>query len=131
MGVYSYDDMKVVNQPMDHFDSYCSQLKENVLEDIELETNSISGQISLDESKALCIAIPYSSGWSAKIDGKDAQILCADDMFIGLMLSPGKHQIELRYMSPYLREGVVLSCISCVVFIFLLVRHKKKYKDRN
>ncbi len=131
IGVYSYDDMKVVNQPMDHFDLYCSQLKENVLEDIELETNSISGQISLDESKALCIAIPYSSGWSAKIDGKDTQILCADDMFIGLMLSPGKHQIELRYMSPYLREGVVLSCISCVVFIFLLVRHRKKYKDRN
>ena len=116
---------------MDHFDLYCSQLKENVLEDIELETNTISGQISLEESKALCIAIPYSSGWSAKIDGKDTQILCADDMFIGLMLSPGKHQIELRYMSPYLREGVVLSCISCVVFIFLLVRHRKKYKDRN
>lgn len=131
VGVYSFDSMKIVNQPMDKFDLYCSELQKDVLENIEIGTNTISGEISLKEDKALCLPVPYSQGWSAEIDGENAELLRADDMFMGLMLPAGTHQIELRYTSPYLKEGGIISIVSWLMFVCLVMRNKREQKYEN
>ena len=60
IGVYSYDDIQIVCQPMDSYTDEINALKENVLTDIELGTNKVAGQITLDRNKYLCLTIPYS-----------------------------------------------------------------------
>ena len=42
IGVYSYDDIQIVCQPMDSYTDEINTLKENVLTDVELGNNKVT-----------------------------------------------------------------------------------------
>ena len=51
------------------------------------------------------------------IDGKEVKIYKANGFFSGILLSPGEHNIELKYFTPGLKIGVLISLIACVSLI--------------
>ena len=108
VGSYSLDDMSVVVQPMDEFDGQIDALKEDVLDNVELPTNSVRGTIDASKDELLFLSIPYSDGWSATVDGAEADIICANTAFMGIALSAGRHSIELRYATPGLGLGMTI-----------------------
>ena len=108
VGSYSLDDMSVVVQPMDEFDGQIDALKEDVLDNVELPTNGVRGTIDASKDELLFLSIPYSDGWSATVDGAEADILCANTAFMGIALSAGRHSIELRYATPGLGLGMAI-----------------------
>ena len=99
-GYYTFDEMSVVCQPMDKYISQASKLGENQLENIVTDTNTISGDITVDKDKILCLAVPYSSGWTAYVDGKKAEVKRANTMFMGLELTEGSHKIRFGVSNP-------------------------------
>lgn len=107
-GSYSLDDMSVVVQPMDEFDGQIDALKEDVLDNVELPTNGVRGTIDASKDELLFLSIPYSDGWSATVDGAEADIICANTAFMGIALSAGRHSIELRYATPGLGLGMAI-----------------------
>lgn len=107
-GSYSLDDMSVVVQPMDEFDGQIDALKEDVLDNVELPTNGVRGTIDASKDELLFLSIPYSDGWSATVDGAEANIICANTAFMGIALSAGRHSIELRYATPGLGLGMTI-----------------------
>lgn len=72
-------------------------------------TGRITGRISVDAPRILCLQIPRTAGWTAYVDGVKTEILKADTMFSALPLTAGTHEIELRYQTPGLRLGAVVS----------------------
>ena len=108
VGSYSLDDMSVVVQPMDEFDGQIDALKEDVLDNVELPTNGVRGTIAASKDELLFLSIPYSDGWSATVDGAEADIICANTAFMGIALSAGRHSIELRYATPGLGLGMTI-----------------------
>ena len=108
VGSYSLDDMSVVIQPMDEFDNQIDALKEDVLDNVELPTNGVRGTIDASKDELLFLSIPYSDGWSATVDGTEADIICANTAFMGIALSAGRHSIELRYATPGLGLGMTI-----------------------
>ena len=108
VGSYSLDDMSVVIQPMDEFDGQIDALKEDVLDNVELPTNGVRGTIDASKDELLFLSIPYSDGWSATVDGAEANIICANTAFMGIALSAGRHSIELRYATPGLGLGMTI-----------------------
>ena len=126
IGTYSYDRLEVISQPMNRFREDCQNLKEDVLENVTIGTNQISGNINLEKRKLLCISIPYSEGWSATVDGEDAELLQADDMLMAIELDAGEHQVELTYRTPYLLQGLMLSIGGIIIFIGILIIQRKK-----
>ena len=108
VGSYSLDDMSVVVQPMDEFDGQIDALKEDVLDNVELPTNGVRGTIDASKDELLFLSIPYSDGWSATVDGAEANIICANTAFMGIALSAGRHSIELRYATPGLGLGMTI-----------------------
>lgn len=117
IGKYSFEDISVYSQTMDIYDEAVIKLGEDVLEDVKVQGDYVSGTISVDESRLLCLSVPYSEGWTAYVDGEETELLKANLMHMALELSPGEHKIELKYETPYLRAGVLLSLIG---FILLL-----------
>lgn len=83
--------------------------KQDVLEQVEVEANRISGEIQLDQAKALCITIPYSEGWTATVDGVETELKRANTMFMAMELEPGSHEIVLTYRTPGLAAGGALT----------------------
>ncbi|MGN0465995.1 MAG: YfhO family protein [Lachnospiraceae bacterium] len=114
-GEYTFDQLQVVAQPLSIPTYHINTLKQNVLENVSIGTNTVTGTISLDRPKILCLSIPYSDGWSAKVDGVKTKILKANTMYMCIPLKEGEHTIQLDYQTPGLSFGVTLTKIGFFV----------------
>ena len=92
-GVYSYDALRVYRVPMDAYSEKISKLKENVLENVQLGVNTLSGDISTEKEKLLCVAIPFSEGWRASVDGQEVKAHCLNKRYLGLLIPSGNSNI--------------------------------------
>ena len=127
-GIYVFDSMEVLCQPMSAYAEEVAALSENVLENLNLHenevyaTNYVTGSIHLEEPKILFLSIPYSSGWEACVDGEKAKIIKANSGFMALMLDIGEHEIELFYHTPGMKAGIYISTITAIVMIIGMLR---------
>lgn len=87
--------------------------------DYSIDGNHINLTARADSDKYLYIAVPYSTGWSATVDGLKTEILRANGAFMCIPVSAGEHDIRLDYRTPMLYEGLGLSAVSLVCFILL------------
>ncbi len=131
-GIYNIDSIQLACEPMNDFEEKINDLKENTLENLKIETNKITGTISTNETKMLYLSVPYSEYWSAKIDGKDAEIYKANTAFSAVEIQPGEHNVELTYKNTSISKGAVLSAGGFAIFIALVtiweINNKKKKK---
>ena len=125
-GIYSFDSLSVIAQPMEGFEERVAAMKEDVLENTVISENRITGDISLAEEKLLCFSVPYSKGWKIFVDGEEAELLQTNIMYLGVLLSAGEHSIELRYTTPFLYPGIAISVICFLVFIVWTVKERKR-----
>ena len=72
-------------------------------------TNSLAGLVQSETDTTLLVSLPYSSGWHATVDGVPAEIQKADSMFMAVAVPAGEHAVGLYYITPGLKEGVVLT----------------------
>ena len=131
-GIYDFSTLEVLEQPMTDTDRQVAKLAENTLENIQIGTDTVDGTVTLDRSKILLLTIPYCDGWTATVDGKEAQLLQANTMFSALALEPGKHTIHLTYRTPHLKAGLAVSVLGFAAFgATLLCTEVKKRKERK
>lgn len=131
-GAYFYDDINIICEHMKDYNSRISRLKEDTLENIKTGTNCFSGNISLKQPKLLCLPIPYSVGWEAYVDGKKTNLYKANLMYMALDLDTGSHNILLKYHTPLLNTGALVSFISALLYAawvcILEFRNNKKMR---
>lgn len=131
-GIYDFSTLEVLEQPMTDTDRQVAKLAENTLENIQIGTDKVDGTVTLDRSKILLLTIPYCDGWTATVDGKEAQLLQANTMFSALALEPGEHTIHLTYRTPHLKTGLAVSVLGFAAFgATLLCTEVKKRKERK
>lgn len=129
-GTYDLDQILVLCQPMRGYTDAMESLRKESLEDIVTGTNTVTGNITVSTDKILCLSIPYSKGWTAKVDGDKAKLYRANYNSMALMLDKGTHTIELDYCTPGLKAGIVLSAVSLIIILFLS-RKDRRGKKRN
>jgi uncharacterized membrane protein YfhO len=57
----------------------------------------------------------------ARVDGRQENILRADDLLRAVAVPAGKHQVEFRYESPSMRRGLQLSIGSLIAILGIFV----------
>jgi uncharacterized membrane protein YfhO len=129
-GIYTYDSIEIIAQPMDNYNEQVSALKETTLHNQKIGTDTVTGTISLDESKVLCFSIPYSSGWSAYVDGRQTTLYQANTKNMAIILDAGEHDIKLIYHTPYLRIGAIISFIAIIPLILVIIYSNKNRKNK-
>lgn len=130
-GKFTVNSLKVYCQPMDNYASRIEKLTENKLENIEINSNTITGNISLDKDKLLVLSIPYQKGWTAYVDGKETDIKKANLMYSGLFLEPGDHDIRLEFRRPGITASLCLSAAGIVIFIIALIIRRRRIKMKK
>ncbi|MBE5844352.1 MAG: hypothetical protein E7302_09250 [Butyrivibrio sp.] len=130
-GKYSFDELSVYFQPLDNLNRQLEVYKTNTMSDVQLNknpisfaTNRISGTIELEQDKLLCLEIPYSKGFTAYVDGEKADIVKSNYMFMAIPLKEGSHEIVLKYRTPGLFVGFILTLLGFGIFIYLNIRKK-------
>jgi hypothetical protein len=62
-----------------------------------------------DRPAYLVLTDTWYPGWTARVDGRAAQVWRANHAFRAVSVSPGEHLVEFRYEPPWLRLGVAIS----------------------
>lgn len=126
-GEYKFDDLSIICQPMSGVSTAAQELKEDTLDNLKITTNQISGIIQLDKEKVLLLSIPYSTGWTAYVDGKKQEVLKANTMYVGLDLEPGTHKIKLTYETPSIRIGILISLFGMASLLGVVLYYEKGF----
>jgi hypothetical protein len=102
-----------------------SELKKDTVRISSFNPNKITGTIQSSKPELLFFSIPHDNGWHLKVDGIKANSLLVNIGFIGVLLNKGPHTIELNYIPPLMKEGMVVSVIALAVYLFLFFRYRK------
>ncbi len=120
-GKFYLGGLQVYVLPKSDYIDKVNALKEFSMDNIVMENNHITGTINLLENRLLNLSIPYSKGWTAYVNGKKTEILKANIMYMALPLQAGNNKIELRYTTPLLKEGILLSVVGWFIFACIIV----------
>ena len=69
----------------------------------------------------LVVADSHSPGWTARVDGEEAEILPAWGLVRAIRLPAGSHRVEMAYEPPGFRVGLGLAVAGLVALLAGLV----------
>ena len=72
-------------------------------------------------------------GWSAKVNGEDAEVVKVNYGFMAVKVDEGDNDIVFSYENPDYRTGGMISCVGLGMFaVYMIVNYMiYKRKDRN
>ena len=130
-GEYTFDDLYVACQPMASVEEQTEELGKESLQNIKTETNCIRGDITTTSDKILVFSIPYSAGFTAYVDGEKTELVQANSMYMGLELKKGRHTIALRYCTPYIVPGMILTVLGLILFAGIVISYRRQGKQKE
>lgn len=130
LGTYQLKYRLVAEKLDDNYYQQVHELQSHALTDLHFANNQISGNITTTQAGILTSSIPYSKGWSARVDGHSVPVLRTNQAFVGLRLPTGRHHVQLTYQTPGLKTGALVSLIglgwTLVIGIIALWLAKRK-----
>ena len=117
-----------VNQ--DAFSEGIKRLKDGGLKISSYDSTHINGTFTAQKDGVLFTTIPYDGGWSAEIDGEEAEVKSIKNALCCIPITAGTHEIKLVYSPPGFAVGCIISVSSLILFIaawFVQGIYRKKY----
>lgn len=103
-------------------------LGEQHLEEVSYDDTHVSGRLELTGAGRLILSIPYEKGWTVLVNGEKTEPALVGECLMALDLEPGSYRIELEYVPYGLKQGILLSAVSILVFAgIMLLRRRKRY----
>lgn len=116
-GTYTFDNIQILAVSMEEYEEKVKKINE--MENVSYGNNYIAGTVNTDNAGILQITTSYSKGWRAYVNGKEVEVFKVNDAFIGINIDAGKHEIEFKYETPYLKLGIISSCLGILAYIFI------------
>lgn len=100
-------------------------LAERHLENVEWESDFISGRITLEEPGRLILSVPYEDGWMVRINGEEVEGELFGGCLMAFDLEPGTYEIEMKYRAAGAVAGIIVTVLSIAVFAGIMVLQEK------
>ena len=127
---FRLEGVEVYALPMEPFAKQADALRANAMKDLQQGTNRFFGTMEMQQDGVLCLAVPYSKGWSARVDGQTVPVEQINLRYVGIPLQAGSHQVEFRYFTPGLKAGGFL-CVGTALGMVAAWGLKARQKRRN
>ena len=86
----------------------------------------LTGSITMKEDGYFVTSIPYDTGFSVTVDGKQVEYEQVNHTFLGFPLEEGDYEIEITYEAPYKKIGMIGSGIGFIIWMIILYLDRKK-----
>ena len=80
-------------------------------------STGFTSEINLPEENLIFFSVPYDSGFSATVNGKESPIIKANISFMAVKGNKGKNTIIFKYIPPGLKSGILISIYTLIIFI--------------
>lgn len=118
------------DEPLD-LDSLVAKRREYTATDFKGNSRGFTAKIELPSTKMVFFSVPYSKGFTARIDGKEVPIHIANWCMMALKIPAGKHSIAFNYFPPGLKTGACISLVGLLLLLMIVWNEwKKKQLDR-
>lgn len=118
--------LKFATLPLEKFENFISNYKENTTKEINIENNKI--KIKIENAKAgqkLFLPIMYDTGWTGVNNGEAQDINRVFNTYISLDLKEGTNEIELTFVPAKMKLGIELSIATLVIILVYTFSIKK------
>lgn len=129
-GTYHFEDLKVISQPLNR-NTYRDRVqarKDIQVEKLTVGEDRITADIQAKGDRIVCVAVPYSTGWKAYINGKETPLEKINGMFMGFRVGEGEYSVELKYETPGQKLCAGVSGVYWLLSLFGLVFRKVRRK---
>ncbi|MGI5887783.1 MAG: YfhO family protein [Oscillospiraceae bacterium] len=115
-------------------ENLAAELAENSDVEFSIGNDSFSATVTTDGSACVEFTVPYSTGWSATVNGEEVKVYDTAG-FMSVLVESGESTIEFTYETPGLKAGLAVSCISLAVYaaycIIGSVRRKRSFGGKR
>lgn len=127
-GVYRFSSMDIARQELQPIYDAVEKIKDNGEFGYTFGSDSVSVHAdSVRKGDYLYISLPYSSGWSAELNGEPVDILKANIGFMAVSTrGTGEQNLVLRYETPGLKMGAIGTALGLVAFACLCMYLRRR-----
>ncbi|MDL2253172.1 YfhO family protein [Ruminococcaceae bacterium OttesenSCG-928-I18] len=97
----------------------------------EADSSGFRVNISLPRENLVFFSVPYDPGFSATVDGREAEVLKVSGGMMAVYAEAGDHEIVFRYRTPGFRAGVAISLVSAGLLALYWVDSLRWEKKRR
>ncbi len=91
------------------------------------DDSGVEISLSAKEAGDLVIKMPYEAGYSILVDGAETEYHAYRNAFISIPVNDGEHNIRIRYFTPLLKEGIIVSIISAMIGMLVMILYHRKH----
>ncbi len=88
----------------------------NGVSGFEITKSGFTSKTNYESEKLVCFTVPYCTGWSCTINGKEAEVDKINGGFIGIRVPKGECDIVFTYETPGLRYGIIATVIGLILY---------------
>lgn len=121
--------LSVYRMNMQAFQAAYDALSRETMNLTSFSDDRVEGNITLEHAGRLVFSIANEEGWTLLVDGREEEPQAFGDAFLSVSLSPGFHEIELRYGTPGLFPGIAASIASLLLFAGAIFWRRKRGLD--
>ncbi len=121
-----------INESLTGFSSNTVNFGENYQEHLALscyeftiDKYGFTAKSNLSEQVMMFFSVPYDSGWTATVNGKEAVVEKANIGFMAVQVPAGEAEIRFDYKTPGLDTGMIVSLIAVIITAVYLLLSKK------
>ncbi len=97
------------------------------VENLIIEDGYVSCEVNVSNSEYLQTSIPSADGWTAYVNGNITDIIAFADGLIRIPLQEGDNTVVLRYKTPGITIGIIVSLITLVAITFIgIIEHRRR-----
>ena len=102
-----------------------------IFSDLESASDGIKGKMFLPADGDVVLFLPYENGYSIRIDGKRTEYTSYRNALIKIRVESGDHDIEIKYFTPGLLPGVLISVWTLLIIAYCTYFVNKSKKNKK
>ncbi|MBO5913235.1 MAG: YfhO family protein [Clostridia bacterium] len=111
---------KFVSFTYDALVTDCNDRREVSAHSFKTTSDGFVANISMDRDNLVFFSVPYHDGWTAKVNGKDAEIYRVNAGFMAVVAPEGACEIVFEFETPGLRIGLIIMLGTIVIIAIYL-----------
>lgn len=107
----------------------CKEKQQYSSSKFSYDHHGFQSEIVLDKPQLVFFSVPYSEGWTAKVNGKSADVEKVSYGFMAVKGDAGRNEIVFRYRTPGLTVGTFITVIGILLLAGYLIICRILFKN--